>query len=266
MKNRVAKVTFTNDNITLSENYNLEFSITRSTKKKENVGNVTLFNLVDKDSLGYTGGKILVECGYEELFGIHYGDVLSVQTTRTDTNYTTRFTSIENYLGNLEKVSINLSRKSKLTDIFDTIASDSGLSIGYISRDLTNVRMDNGYTNYDSAGSVLDQLALEYNFDWSCQDGNIYIIRENDQPTITASSFDYSSGLLEDPYIEISQDVHGASVPTWTIKTLLTPSLRINNYVDINSNTLNGRKKIYRITHTGNLNGDSWFSIIKVFE
>lgn len=52
----------------------------------------------------------------------------------------------------------------------------------------------------------------------------------------------------------------------WKIKTLLAPTVIPGEEVEIESNAVNGRFKVDKVTHTGDIYGSDWFSEIEVVE
>jgi hypothetical protein len=273
---RVCRVIIEGVKIITIENAKIQFEIVKSKNAKENTAKIEIYNLApstrklitEQDALvrifaGYAGNKGLIEIGQ--------GDISKIKHNRDKTEVVTEIYMAEG----LRKIrdnplSISFSSKSKLKlgNVLDNLRTKSNNQFVFRLIDVDESKtIDNGYSDLGSLDQILNNLAIQFGFEWSVQNGIIAIKGTKKSLSSEIMLLTPKNGLILHPEsvkqvsrrLEKSQDRKINSV-----QALLQPHLQVNDIIAIESQDLNGKYEIQKITHKGDTRGNDWYSDMEV--
>jgi hypothetical protein len=273
---RVCRVIIEGVKIITIENAKIQFEIVKSKNAKENTAKIEIYNLApstrklitEQDALvrifaGYAGNKGLIEIGQ--------GDISKIKHNRDKTEVVTEIYMAEG----LRKIrdnplSISFSSKSKLKlgNVLDNLRTKSNNQFVFRLIDVDESKtIDNCYSDLGSLDQILNNLAIQFGFEWSVQNGIIAIKGTKKSLSSEIMLLTPKNGLILHPEsvkqvsrrLEKSQDRKINSV-----QALLQPHLQVNDIIAIESQDLNGKYEIQKITHKGDTRGNDWYSDMEV--
>jgi hypothetical protein len=273
---RVCRVIIEGVKIITIENAKIQFEIVKSKNAKENTAKLEIYNLApvtrklitEQEALvrifaGYANNKGLIEIGQ--------GDISKIKHNRNKTEVVTEVYMAEG----LRKIrdnplSISFSSKSKLKlgNILDNLRIKSNNQFVFRLIDVDESKtIDNGYSDLGSLDQILNNLAIQFGFEWSVQNGIIAIKGTKKSLSSEIMLLTPKNGLILHPEsvkqvsrrLEKSQDRKINSV-----QALLQPHLQVNDIIAIESQDLNGKYEIQKITHKGDTRGNDWYSDMEV--
>ncbi len=249
------------------------FEIIKDMHGFPNLGKFTLWNLSKT-----TRAKIQDEFT-EVTFNVGYGSALSLLFSGQIKNVTHIVDGPDNQVvmyaadgqQSFEQSYTNfaLAKGAKIQDIITKVVKDfDGLELNNI----IGVNNDGdkllGVSLSGPTPEILNELAREYNFNWSIQNGQVDIIGSDAFIDLDVD-INAATGMINSPALtEIGADVtvllNPSLIPgrTFTISSL-GADVSIGNlfFREIVPTEVEGRYKILKVTHTGDTHLDMWYSI-----
>jgi len=256
--------------ITTVENARIKFDITKSIVAKENVANISIYNIGSdtRDILSRDKATMLLEVGYGDrnLSQLILGDITSMSVSRTATEVVSTMQVIEG--SKLLKKGIQFALKNNPTtgQVIDAISKELGYSVKTDGVNLLEV-FDSSYSDSGAASVVLDHFAQKKKLRWSVQNKQLLIIGPNADGRNSNFVLNSQTGLLLNPesikiYDTNSED--NADKNRKSVRSLMQPSLQINDIIKIESEDIEGSFRIVKIKHSGDIYGNDWYSKIEL--
>jgi hypothetical protein len=277
---RVCRVIIEGARIITIENAKIQFEIIKSKNAKENTAKIEIYNLApvtrklitEQETLvrifaGYAGNKGLIEIGQ--------GDISKIKHNRDKTEVVTEVYMAEG----LRKIrdnplSISFSSKSKLKlgNVLDNLRTKSNNQFVFRLIDVDESKtIDNGYSDLGSLDQILNNLAIQFGFEWSVQNGIITIKGTKKSLSSEIMLLTPKNGLILHPESikQVSRRLEKSSITKQgakinSVQALLQPHLQVNDIIAIESQDLNGKYEIQKITHKGDTRGNDWYSDMEV--
>lgn len=277
---RVCKVVIEGAKVITIENSKIQFEIIKSKNAKENTAKVEIYNLApatrklitEQDALvrifaGYAQNKGLIEIGQ--------GDISKVKHNRDKTEVVTEIYIAEGLRKIRDNpISISFSSKSKLklANVLDNLRTKSNNQFVFRLIDVDESKtIDNGYSDLGSLDQILNNLAIQFGFGWSVQNGIITIKGTKKSLANEIMLLTPKNGLILHPESvkHVSRRLEKSSITRQekkvnSIQALLQPHLQVNDIIAIASGDLNGKYEIQKITHKGDTRGNDWYSDMEV--
>jgi len=258
----------------------IQFEIVKSKNAKENTAKIEIYNLApstrklitEQDALvrifaGYAKNKGLIEIGQ--------GDISKIKHNRDKTEVVTEVYIAEG----LRKIrdnplSISFSSKSKLKlgNVLDNLRTKSNNQFVFRLIDVDESKtIDNGYSDLGSLDQILNNLGIQFGFEWSVQNGIITIKGTKKSLSSEIMLLTPKNGLILHPESvkQVSRRLEKSSITKQdrkinSVQALLQPHLQVNDIIAIESQDLNGKYEIQKITHKGDTRGNDWYSDMEV--
>lgn len=277
---RVCRVIIEGARIITIENAKIQFEIVKSKNAKENTAKLEIYNLApvtrklitEQEALvrifaGYANNKGLIEIGQ--------GDISKIKHNRDKTEVVTEVYMAEG----LRKIrdnplSISFSSKSKLKlgNVLDNLRTKSNNQFVFRLIDVDESKtIDNGYSDLGSLDQILNNLGIQFGFEWSVQNGIITIKGTKKSLSSEIMLLTPKNGLILHPESvkQVSRRLEKSSITKQdrkinSVQALLQPHLQVNDIIAIESQDLNGKYEIQKITHKGDTRGNDWYSDMEV--
>lgn len=273
---RVCKVEIEGSHVITTEQLKIKFEITKSIQSRDNTGKIEIYNLAPETRSRINAEQSIVKIwagysNYKGLIEMGQGDITRVNTNRGETEAVTEIYIAEG----LKKIrsspmSISYASNVELNDILNRLSAESGFTFRQVDMDSSKT-MAGGYADMGSLDTILDNLAITYNFDWSVQNGVILIKGRRPSDRNEIMLFTPDTGLILSPESvkKISRRIEKSKIVKeekgrYTAQVLLQPQLQINDIVAIQSQDLNGKFRVEKITHRGDTHGSEWYSDLEV--
>ena len=272
---RVCRIEVSGKSKLVIANNRINFEITKSIDPQENIGRIEIWNigLETRRLITAHNSQVRLFAGYDDNKGaveIAQGDITNVRTRRNQTDTVTQIYFAEGQKviqGN--PISLSFSGSVTLGNILRAITSQSGLSFKYAGVS-SSASILEGYSAFGSVDTVLNNLALEFDFKWSMQNGVILLKGSNGSSDNEVMLLSPETGLILNPESvrKISRRLAKSEDPLEdninAVQSLLQPHLQVNDIIAIKSNDLNGQFRILKISHTGDIRGNDWYSNMEV--
>ena len=275
---RVCKVVIENRTRISIEHCKIKFEIIKSYMAKDNTAKVEIYNLGrdTRELITQSDSLVTVYAGHLKntgLVAIGSGDVTRVQTNRDRTEVVT-----EMYLSE----GIKRVRTSPISFAF---AFNSNATLSVILKEITkqtkinfkvieaneNVQIKMGYSDAGSFDHVLDNLAIEFGFSWSIQNGVCIIKGTNEVKRREVLVLSPQTGLILHPESvkKVSRKLAKSDITKLgknirSVQTLLQPRVQIHDVVKLESQDLKGLFEVQKITHIGDTRGNDWYTNFEI--
>lgn len=277
---RVCRIIIEGSQTIIIENSRISFEIVKSKNAKENTAKVEIYNLAPKTRKLISEQEALVRvyAGYaqnKDLIEIGQGDISKVKHNRNKTEVVTELYMAEGILKiRNNPISIGFSSKSnlQLKNILDNLKAKSNNQFTFRLIDVDETRtIENGYSDLGSLDRILDNLSVHFDFTWSIQNGIITIKGNKLSNTTEIMLLTSKNGLILNPESvkQVSRNLKKSKITTEaktinSVQALLQPNLQVNDIIAIQSQDLNGKYEIQKITHRGDTRGNEWYSDMEV--
>lgn len=273
---RVCQIVIENRSQTVIEGLQIKFEIIKSMQAKENTAKIEIFNLSlelrnqlnEEESLvriyaGYSMYKGLVEIGQ--------GDITKIRTNRNETDIATEMYLAEGLKKTRNNpIALSYTKDVKLGDILTNITASTGFTFRQIDMDSSKV-IANSYADMGSLDHILSNLSLEYNFNWSIQNGVILLKGKKVTNNQEIMLFTPESGLIVNPESvrKISRRLQKSKIvdqeeDKMNVQVMLQPQLQVSDIIAVESENLKGKFRIEKITHIGDTHENDWYSDLEV--
>lgn len=277
---RVCKVVIEGAKVITIENSKIQFEIIKSKNAKENTAKVEIYNLAPNTRKLITEQEALVRifAGYAQnkgLIEIGQGDISKVKHNRDKTEVVTEIymaEGIRKIRDNPISISFSSKSKLKLSNILDNLRTKSNNQFDFRLIDVDDSKtIDNGYSDLGSLDQILNNLRLQFWFEWSVQNGIITIKGTKKSVANEIMLLTPKNGLILHPESvkHVSRRLEKSSITKQdrkvnSIQALLQPHLQVNDIIAIESQDLKGKYEIQKITHKGDTRGNDWYSDMEV--
>ena len=277
---RVCKVVIEGAKVITIENSKIQFEIIKSKNAKENTAKVEIYNLAPNTRKLITEQEALVRifAGYAQnkgLIEIGQGDISKVKHNRDKTEVVTEIymaEGIRKIRDNPISISFSSKSKLKLSNIIDNLRTKSNNQFDFRLIDVDDSKtIDNGYSDLGSLDQILNNLRLQFGFEWSVQNGIITIKGTKKSVANEIMLLTPKNGLILHPESvkHVSRRLEKSSITKQdrkvnSIQALLQPHLQVNDIIAIESQDLKGKYEIQKITHKGDTRGNDWYSDMEV--
>lgn len=273
--NRVCRVVVENEKKIVIEDCKIVFEIIKSSNPQENNGRIEIYNLslATRKQIAASNSLVKLYAGYADnkgLIELGQGDISNVRNNRSKTEIVTQIYIHEGQ----EKIKVNavsLSFKGnvRLAEILNDFSAKTGLTFKQIGVG-SGAAVQSGYAAIGSPDTVLDELSQIFKFTWSVQNG-IIIIRGNERLSChEILLLSPSSGLILNPETvkKVSRKLAKSPAPlprdVYSIQAFLQPQLQVHDVIAVESSELAGKYQILKISHTGDMRGNDWYSEMEV--
>lgn len=239
-----------------SSNFYIDFVVEKSDKDDLNVAEITLYNVskvtrekIQKDQ------TVILNAGYgTDIGAIFIGLVGNVKYNADKSSADTVLTllCVDGKLINDKFINKTYIVGTTARQIIDDMIKFSGLESNII-----DIQQDVVYSNGKVVyGNLRDQLAsiVRDTLSRLTIKNNIINVIKKLEGTVTSYVVSALTGLLEPP--SRLDDDSEKDIELHSFKSLLNHNLDVDNFVSVESETLNGDFKIFRVKHTGSLDGE----------
>lgn len=258
----------------LIRNLRMQFRVEKTDQPDPNTASITIFNLspFSRSKLEENTDLFLtIEAGYgDETKIIFSGDVETIKSTKSQLDWAT---IIETGDGGKDISETFLDKSYKKGTKVTTIIQDALNVFPTLKNKLLDGNLVDsakelvtGGTFSGKAKDILSSLLGSQDLDFSVQDGEI-VITEEYQPTnnevYVVSS---SSGLINSPAKTEKKTKDGKIRKGATFTALLNPNFKPKQLVKVVSVELEGEYVINKVTHQGDSQSGTFYSIVEALE
>lgn len=253
-------------------NLRVAFEVFKSIESDRNSCRVDIYNLSEttRNNIPNDANSLVrISAGYSEnagLLHIGQGNISNViQTFKSPEIITTIYSKDGFKQTKNNVVSLSFSEKTPLKNIIDKLAANLSLPISYANYD--NTVLQGGYSYMGGVQGALDELATQFDFNWSIQDGELVIIKKNSSTKKQVVFLSATTGLIENPEKIIkTKSIEDVQRDEYKIVALMQPQLQAGDLVDIKSKIINGLFTIFELQHKGDTFGNDWYTLMTVYK
>lgn len=276
---RVCKIIIENKARITIEDCKIKFEIIKSAKPKENMAKIEIYNLAPETRRMITEEESIcrILAGYsknEGLIEIGQGDISKIKHNRDKTEVVTEMYLAEGIRTTRTKpVSFGYGYNTnlKLSTILQEITKQTGKQFKIIDIDENKV-ITTGYSDVGSLDYVMNNLAVNFNFSWSMQNGIIFIKGDKSSTKREVLLLSPETGLILHPESvkKVSKKLEKSEITKMSKKSrsvqcLLQPKLQIHDVIRLQSQDINGLFEVQKITHNGDIRGNDWYSSLEIY-
>lgn len=276
---RVCKIIIENKARITIEDCKIKFEIIKSSKPKENAAKIEIYNLAPDTRRMITEeeSNVRIMAGYsknEGLIEIGQGDISKIKHNRDKTEVVTEMYLAEGIKTTRTKpVSLGYSYDTnlKLSTILQEITKQTGKQFKTIDIDENKI-ITTGYSDIGSLDYVMNNLAVNFNFSWSMQNGIVLIKGDKSSTKREVLLLSPETGLILHPESvkKVSKKLEKSEITKMSKKSrsvqcLLQPKLQIHDVIRLQSHDINGLFEVQKITHNGDMRGNDWYSNLEIY-
>lgn len=249
------------------EDLRIKFEIKKSSQPNLNSCKVEIYNLSseNRNRISSDADSIVrVLAGYkfnEGLISIGVGNISNVlHNVKSPDVITTIFVKdgFNSLLNN--NISLSFIDKTPLNDIIETVIKRLGIPVKYVEFD-SSIFLNNGLTYFGSISRILTLLAVQFNFTWSIQNGELLIIDRTKGTGLNSVFLSEKTGLIESPNLIIkNKQLSELNQNDYLVVSLLQPQMEVGDKVAIESNVLTGDFTVKELIHLGDTRGNEWYT------
>lgn len=267
---RVCEVDITPD-IKIAQ-HRIVFDIFKSIESDKNSCRIDIYNLSDETRnkiANDISSLVRVSAGYMQNLGllqIGQGNISNVLHTIKSPDIITTIYSKDGFYATRRKyVSFSFAEKTRLKSVVDKIATELNLPVSFSN--YTDATVETGYSFVGNVKDALDELALQYNFSWSIQNGELVIIKANTSTNKKVVFLSATTGLIENPQKIIkTKTLDDIQRDEYKVVSLLQPQLEAGDIVEIDSKIIKGRFTIFEVGHKGDTRGNDWYTTMTIYK
>ena len=254
----------------LIEQLKIRFEIKKTLETKGNFCKIDIYNLSEKDRNAISSEQYAffqMKCGYSEdvgLINIAQGNISDVVHFVSNPDIITTIYSKDGLKAIKNNyIQLSFSENTALSTIVNTIINKISLPVRFTNLKSTSIKR--GYSFSGSVSDAMQDLAMQYGFEWSIQNGQIQILTKNTSTNLQVFLLTPETGLIESPNRTIkNKDFEKKNKGEYSVTCLLNPQLEVGDIIKINSNTLNGSFLIRELTHIGDTMGNEWYTKLSI--
>ena len=253
----------------------LVFSIEKTKTSTQNVLKLKIYNLSDDTSakVQEKDSKIILKVGYEEDTGeeiIFSGSITRVNSLKDFPNTVLDIESGDG-MDKLREARSNISNTSgvSVTQILSQLSEDLGVVVKEITKEIQET-FNNGFSFVGPTKVALDDISKQFGLEWSIQDGELQILKEDSSNKDRISFISKDTGMIGSPELVVSDSqvlqLASSGKPRYRIDTLMNPKIRPTNEVEVESIPISGNFLVNSVKHSGDTHGDTWNTTMEVTE
>lgn len=240
------------------EDLRIRFKVEKSLESVPNKAEIAVYNLSasNRARAEAPGNIISLDAGYGGLLkNVFVGDVSRSLSRHDGTDWITEFESGDGEKAYTDSVvDISFGAGSTVGQVVDKLSAALGLPIS-AKVGLKDSVFKNGFVASGPVRTLLDQLTLNQELEWSIQDGALQILPVKTTTQGEAFILSPASGLLGSPR---KKDA-GLEV-----RSLLIPEIKPGRALVVESAAVKGVYKIRKVTAQGDTHGADWYTIAEV--
>jgi len=211
--------------------FRISFNIEKNDDANANKGTVSVYN-ISQSSRSFIENENLItflKAGYiNQISTIFFGDIQDRKTERNNSDVITTLEIVDQ--GKLlDTANVQIGLGPGATNIQAFSAAESALQLIIPPRQKNNLpikRYTNGYSYTGTAIRLLEKLAEEIDYNFSIQDGEIQILKNNESTNESVVVVSPNSGLIGTP----TKTQNGVE-----FSTLINPDIRIGRLIKLES-------------------------------
>lgn len=250
----------------------VQFDITKTILGSPNVSTIRIWNLSKeaRNRIQQTLTRVRLSVGWEntDLSLLASGAVLSSPSSKEGEDIVTEITVMDGYGGTVKGITNqNFAPKQTIKSVVEALAGNlPGVEVGDIEVDEGITIGNGGFVASDRTAEILDELAHQYGFSWSVQNGIFQAIQDDKAFENVVEFSSKKKNLIKATPILTGpmQQVTGAK-----IQAILNPSILPGQQVDLQSDVedqLNGKYKAHQIKYSGDTHDNVWAMDIESFK
>jgi hypothetical protein len=258
------------------EGFRVSFSVEKTNESNPNTAELQIFGL-NPASRGEIQGSekmpFVLEAGYTRTSAIIFsGEVVRPTNVKTPQGWVTKVTGADGQTPQKRVINTTLQPGVTVAEVIETLAGRLGVGAGAALRrarrgDFSGAieRFSSGLSLSGSVRSEMDRLTRSLGVDWSIQDGELQLLRDEDTIEGQATLLNRTSGLVGSPeQVEETKNKRKRVITKMT--SLLQPSISPGRIVQLTSEAVSGSFKTLKVTHTGDTHGQPWYSQVEAVE
>jgi hypothetical protein len=232
----------------------IEFSVKRTENKRPSPAKINIYNL-SSDSRSFLERddvKIQVVAGYRNQFSsIFFGDI---DDTELKINGLDRVLEIKARDGGKAYstgfVSKTFEAPTDINFIFNFLASEMGLRIGYFDPQVTD-SIQETISIFSTSREAFDDISRQFNLEWSIQNNEIFVLKRGNVPDSKVILISPGSGMVGSPE---------RSKKSVKVRTILNGLFEPKKKIALESEMVSGPFRISEVEHKGSVFGSEFFS------
>lgn len=242
------------------------FKVTKTSESTPNKAEISVYNM-NKEARALAEEQdvvIALDCGYglnsagkPKLENLFIGDVARALTARESVTFVTTFECGDGEKAHQSSiVDLSFGPGANTTDVFNILSDKLGLPKGE-QTSISRKTFQNGYVAAGPVRRILDQLTADLDLEWSIQDGTLQIVSKGKTTGEEAVVLSAETGLVGAP----KKKNNGIEV-----RCLLQPKIKPGRQVVLRSETIQGVYRVLKVIHTGDTDGQDWYSDMELGE
>ncbi|SDI16208.1 hypothetical protein SAMN05192534_12375 [Alteribacillus persepolensis] len=247
--------------------FDYEFDVEYTDEPKKNHAEVTFYNLSsDRINRISRGDPLIINAGYENDVGSCFvGVVYEADTTKEGVDRETTVKAVDG-TDQRDKLRVNKTYKegTRASQIITDLCNIVGLSVGAL-----NLPNDVQYRQgKHEAGTILYRLRLlaeDCGAKFNINKGLAYF-RPPGEGDEVRFIFSPERGLVGSPEPFVEEDEDGNEIKGYNVKALLNHRVQADSIIEIKSKNVNGSFRVRKANHSGQTDGDEWYTEMEVVE
>lgn len=258
--------------------HRITFEITKSLKQEENEAKIEIYNLSSdiRKKIVLEESTAQLFAGYSQnqgLVQIGQGTVCQISTVQDKVDTISRIL-MKDGLSNIKNNPLSIAYENDVTlqEVLSKVAKECKL--GLKINGLATATIKGGFVMLGDMTTELNTLGASFGFTWSIQNNVLFVCAKKQNTTTQVVLLTPSTGLIMNPEAikQVSQSLRKlkdsrqilSDVNLFKVQALLQPQLQANDIIAVESNELNGKFRIARLTHTGDTRGNDWYTDMEV--
>lgn len=255
----------------------ISFSIEKSDSESSNTANIQVWNLSPGSLRVLDMEDCIVElqAGYEDHISlILVGNVVTATTQLDGADMLTEIEVVDGRVA-LRDIFVTASYmgKTNAKTVLDYLSASMGCSAVY-SDGCAFVDFPNGFSFVGAAKDALKKVCAACSLTWSIQNGILQIRKPNDPISSRAYVLSADTGLLDIPKritLALENDEKSGEAGTknqigYEVRYLLNGAIGVNDYVRLESKTVQGDFRVYKLTLDGDNQEGEWTCTAQLLE
>lgn len=245
----------------------IKFEIKKNIEPNLNSGKVEIYNLSEeiRNRISSTpDGIVRVFAGYkynEGLISIGIGNISNVLHNIKNPDVVTTIYVKDGFNSLLNNnIALSFIDKTPLDDIIKSVIKKLGIPVKYTEFD-ASVLLNKGLSYFGSISRILSVLAVQFNFTWSIQNGELLIIDSASGTGLNSVFLSEKTGLIENPDLIIkNKQLAELNQNDYLVTALLQPQMEVGDNAVIDSSVLKGSFVVKDLIHLGDTRGNEWYT------
>ena len=256
----------------------IEFAVKKTETPDSNSCTINIYNLSEntRNLIDRVDKIMILEAGYSESSGLETLFVGNISNITHSINKPNVITKVESNDGEKAlqnaRSALSYSGATSVKQMLKGVIRD--FNIGEkVKLDLipfTDKILNNGFNFIGSTKTIMDKLTKMVGLQWSIQNNEIKVYKEDETDNFTIINLTPDTGLIGSPEkinIKKSKKKGFADVNGWKVSSLLQPKIEPGGRITIESKNITGSLfKVLNVEHNGDTHGGGWQSNMEVVE